>query len=139
MPAFTDEQRVRSRFILPEEASLPSELMAPLIADAHAVLLTELDPAFAEADPAPEVLVLGETLLAGARVLRALASHEALQQRAQRLGSQTLQPGGRAEALRETARLAESEAWLLLAPYLRPKAMRRPADASDSQPVLGGA
>jgi len=138
MPAFTDEERVRSRFLLPDAETLLPETLEPFIEDAHTVLLGELDPAFAEVDPAPLALVLGETLLAGARMLRAIASYEAQHRRSVRLGSQTVQPGGRVEALREAARQADEEAWLLLAPYLRPRAVRRPAAATDSQPVLGG-
>jgi len=139
MPAFTDVEGVRLRFLLLDTDSVPDALIEPQLDDAHTVLLAALDPSFVDADPAPDALVMGATLLAGARVLHALASYEAQHQRAQRLGSQVLQPAGRVETMREAARLADDEAWLILAPYLRPRATRPPLNASDSKPVLGGA
>lgn len=137
MAAYTDAAQVRLRFLMTDEVAVPGELIAARIDDAHAVVLAEIDPAFAAMDPPPEALMVGETLLAGARVLRSLAMRAAQRQGTQRLGTQTDDTRTRMQALFDAARLAEKEGWLVLAPYLVPRGRVRPLRAAATTPVLG--
>ena len=90
MPSFTTESMVRLRFQLQDTASVPADLVEAAIDDAHAELLARLGPAYAE-PPWPQALVLGETLLAGANVYRALAAKDAHDQKHVVVGGQRVE------------------------------------------------
>lgn len=138
MATFTSEALVRKKMQLTDATLAPADLVAQSIDDAHATVLAELDPEVDVEDP-EDGLVLGETLLAGAHVLRSLASKDAFEQRKVSVGGQRIEPGARYDALMDAAAGAEDQAWDALAPYLAPGTERAPADVTDSQPVLGDA
>ena len=137
MAGFTTEAMVRLRFQLNDTVSAPEELVLAAIDDAHTELLERLDPAHA-AEPYPEALVLGETLLAGANVYRALAARDAHDQRHVVIGGQRVEAGGRFAALGTVADAARAKAWRMLAPFLRDRPPHAPAGLTDTVPVLGG-
>jgi hypothetical protein len=126
MPSFTTESMVRLRFQLQDTASVPADLVEAAIDDAHA------DP------PWPQALVLGETLLAGANVYRAVAAKDAHDQKHVVVGGQRVEGGQRFGALTAVARTTRAAAWRLLAPFLRDHPPHAPAAVTDSIPVLGG-
>ncbi len=137
MPGFTTEPLVRLRFQLQDTASVPPALIEAAIDDAHAELLGRLGPACTE-PPWPQALVLGETLLAGANVYRALAAKDAHDQKHVAVGGQRVEGGHRFGALTAVARTTRAAAWRLLAPFLRDHPPHAPAAVTDSVPVLGG-
>ncbi|HNV20319.1 MAG TPA: hypothetical protein PKM22_01640 [Candidatus Hydrogenedentes bacterium] len=137
MPSFTTESMVRLRFQLQDTASVPADLVEAAIDDAHAELLARLGPAYAD-PPWPQALVLGETLLAGANVYRALAAKDAHDQKHVVVGGQRVEGGQRFGALTAVARTTRAAAWRLLAPFLRDHPPHAPAAITDSIPVLGG-
>lgn len=134
--AFTSETLVRERFQAHDTQAVPQALVLAAIGDAHTELLRHLDPAHG-AEPAPDGLVMGETLLAGAHLLHALASGDALAQRRVAIGGQRIEEGQRFAALMAVAARAERRAWETLEPYLRAVPARRILDATETIPVLG--
>jgi hypothetical protein len=81
--------------------------------------------------------VQGETLLAGAAVLRGLASKDAAEYVQITLGGQRIDTGQRFATLITLAERTEEQAWETLSPYLAVPAGRNVADVTDSTPVLG--
>ncbi len=135
MPIFTTEAAVREKFQLADTALVPSVLVSRNIDDAHTVLLRHLDPAFDV--PTPDAaLVLGETLLAGAYLLRSLASASAFARKDLSIGGQRIESSRRFEALTEFADGAEQGAWQALDPYLAARAADSVAAATDTQPIV---
>lgn len=136
MAGFTTEALVREKFQLTDTTQVPVSLVNRNVDDAHLILLRFLDPIFDLPEPAAAV-VLGETLLAGAYLMRSLASGAAFARRKVAVGGQRVEPSGKAEALLAQADAAEAEAWRTLEPYLVVIPTDKLAAASDSQPVLG--
>lgn len=136
MPAFTTEENVRRRLQAEDTTNILPALVAAAIDDAHAVLLRRLDPAWADAAP-PAELELGECLLAGAYLLHALASRDAIEQHDFTIGGQRIMPGTRFASLTAMADLAERRAWHALEPYLAAVAQRSSLELNASAPVFG--
>ncbi len=136
MAGFTTEALVREKFQLIDTTLVPVSLMNRNIDDAHLILLRFLDPIFDLPSPAAAV-VLGETLLAGAYLMRSLAPGSAFARRKVTVGGQRVEPSGKAEALHAEADAAEAEAWRTLEPYLRIIPSDKLAAATDSQSILG--
>jgi len=136
MPEFTTLSRIRDTFHLADTASAPDSLLERALADAHTVLTARLDPDV-ETDPPEEALVLGETLLAGAHVFRALSAADAAEQRHVAIGTARVQAGRRFDALAALAAFAQEQAWYVLGPYLRQPVPRTLLGASATAPVLG--
>jgi hypothetical protein len=93
MAAFTTESAVRLRFQVADTTQMATEIVTAAINEAHDSLLRWLQTEWIDAVP-PIGLVLGETLLAGARLFRLLAAKEAFDCRDVRVGNQ--QVGGTA-------------------------------------------
>jgi len=136
MANFTTEALVRLRFQWNDTTLVTTELIAAAIDDAHTELLRFLDPQFDVPSPV-EALVMGETLLAGAYALRALASSEAFGQKHVTIGGQRIEEGDRFDTLTRLAALTEQQAWYILEPYIEERTPQDPADSTDSTPVLG--
>lgn len=137
MAEFATEAAVRLRFQWPEGGRVPADLVAAAIADAHDEVLRRL-ASWVDPEAPEDALCLGETLLAGARVLSALAAKDATDQRHVTVGGQRVEEGARFSALTAMADRAEREAWAALAPYLEAAPETWTAGATDSQAVLGG-
>lgn len=136
MANFTTEAAVRLKFHWHDTALVPSDLVQSGIADAHTELLRFLEPVHASG-PADDALEMGETILAGANVARALAAQDASAQKRVTLGAQRIEEGARFTSLMALANVAETQAWYLLEPYLRDRPARATTHVTDSQPVLG--
>jgi hypothetical protein len=134
--AFTTEEEVRLRFQLTDTVNVPSSLVASCIEEAHEDILRLLDPRH-EAGAPPGPLVLGETFLAGAAVLRAVAAKDAYDQKNIAVGGQRIEDGARFGSLMSAAAAAVDQAWAQLEPYLVDRAERLGVAATDSTPVLG--
>ncbi len=138
MANFTDETTVRTKTQLTDTAKVSSALVTQSISDAHEEILKRLDPVF-DTDPADENLKRGETLLAGAFLLRSLSSGEAFNIKNLRFKGQGLGETQKWKALREMTEQFEEEAWEVLGPFL----VERTGDESfqsgvtDSVEVLG--
>lgn len=136
--AFTTEALVREKFQLADTTQVLPSLVNRNIDDAHLILLRFLDPVFDLPSPAAAV-VLGETLLAGAYLLRSLASGAAFARRKVAVGGQRVEPSGKGEALLAQADAAEAEGWHTLEPYLVVIPSDKLAAATGSQPTFGEA
>jgi len=138
MANFTDEARVRLKTQLTDTAKVPQELVTRSIDDAHAELLKRLDPAY-DVTPPDENLVRGETLAAGAYLLRSLASGAAFDIRGLRILNETVSETGKHRALVTLAERFEREAWEILADFLL--AQEGGADfqsgVTESEEILG--
>jgi len=135
MAGFTTEALVREKFQLTDTTQVLPSLVNRNVDDAHLILLRFLDPAFDLPTPAAAV-VLGETLLAGAYLLRSLAAGAAYRRRKVTVGGQKVEPSGGSEALLAQADAAEAEAWRTLEPYLVVIPTDRLAGVTDSQPIV---
>lgn len=134
MAAFATEADVRLKFQLENTATVPSALVVESIDAAHADVLRVLR----DNPPSPEAEVIrGEVLLAGAYVLRSLASREAAEQKQVTVGGQQVSTNGRFDLLLTAARVAEEKAWSVLEPYVVPRPTQACLAASDTTPVLG--
>ena len=80
---------------------------------------------------------MGETLLAGAHVLRSLASSDAAGQKHLVVGGQRIEEGTRFQSLRAMAEHAARRAWQVLEPYVLAWPAGCVADVTDTTPVLG--
>jgi len=134
--AYATEAQVRVRLQLNDTESAPDALITACLEEAHDELLRFLDPAYDMA-PIEAAVVTGETLLAGARVMRALAAGDAARQQDLQIGNHRIRPSGRAEVLSTLAAMMEKDAWYMLEPYLTALAPQVPAKATDTTPVLG--
>ena len=95
---FTTDSAVRARFQMDDTELVPPAMVAAAIDTAHLEITRHLVPGV-ETDPPEEGLVLGETVLAGARVYELLAGADAVAARRLRLGSVTAHEGERRLAL----------------------------------------
>jgi len=136
MANFATEADVRLKFQLNDTTLAPPALLAGSIGDAHGELLRRLAPEF-DTTPPEDAVVLGETLLAGAHVLRSLASKDAFEQKDIVVGGQRIEAGKRFSSLMTMASLATDEAWRILAPYLVDQPARPPVGVTDTVAVLG--
>ena len=136
MTMFTTEAAVRLKFQVNDTAWAPAALVNDSIANAHAEILRRLDPA-TPVEPPAEALMLGETWLAGAHLLRSLASKDAVQQKDVVVGGQRIETGKRFAALIALSERAEREAWAALEPFLLAVPAERLAAVTESTPVLG--
>ena len=136
MANFTTEAAVRLKFQVNDTAWAPSSLVTASIDDAHDAILRGLDPGVDTESP-EDGLVLGETLLAGAHLLRSLASKDAVQQKEVTVAGQHIATGKRFASLMALGARVEEEAWRTLEPYLRGRDGITLAVLTDSTPVLG--
>lgn len=127
MAAFTTEETVRLKFQLDNVPEATTELVTASIDNAHSVVLERIREEYLEAPP--ESVVVAETLLAGAALLRSLSSRLALDKREVRLAGHQLETGKRFPALLAVTAAAEEEALRLLTPWLR-------YDATAEAPAL---
>jgi len=138
MANFTDESRVRLKTQLTDTAKVPQELVTRSIDDAHAEVLTRLDPAH-DVEPPDENLVRGETLLAGAYLLRSLSSGAAFDIKELRILDETVGESGKYKALTGLAEGLERDAWEILSDFLLPR--QGGADfqsgVTESEEILG--
>jgi hypothetical protein len=140
MANFTDEAKVRLKTQLTDANKVSQELVNQSIDDAHAELLTRLDPVY-DVTPADDNLVRGETLLAGAHLLQSLASGQAFDIKGLRIHDVTVNETNKHAALMAISGGFEDEAWDVLAPFLLPYegTAEFQADATDTVPILGEA
>ena len=136
MANFATEQDVRDKFQLTDTTLVPAALVDGSIDDAHVEVLRRLDPVYDVPSP-EEGVVLGETLLAGAHLVRTLASRSAFESKHLSVGGRRIQPGNRVEALTGIGESAELRAWEVLEPFLLPRAGRTVAEVTTTTPVLG--
>lgn len=136
MANFTTESAVRLKFQANDTTWAPSGLVVASITDAHDEIMRWLDPSVNIQSP-EEGLVLGETLLAGAHLLRSLASKDAVLQKDVMIGGQRVETGKRFAALMALSAKVEEAAWQTLEPYLRDREGTVLAAVTDSAPVLG--
>jgi len=136
MSSFATEDDVRLKFQLSDTVLVPSAFVSASIDDAHAELLRVLDPSHVSESPDAS-LVMGEVMLAGAHLLRSLASRDAFEQKQVVIGNQRIDAGKRFGALTAMASLAEQNAWYLLEAYLVDRPARPPLSATDTTAVLG--
>lgn len=138
MAWFSSEAAVREKFQVADTAVVSLGLVERSLTDAHAAIARRLSLDADTQTPA-EGLVLGETLLAGAYVLRSLASKSAAAvPRDVRIGGNQVVTGERFALLMPAAEAAEREAWEALEPFLKPLDGVACAVVSDTLPVLGG-
>jgi hypothetical protein len=136
MSTFAAEADIRLRFQWNDTETVPDELVSMCLSEAHAELVRFLDPVY-EMAPIEPAIVTGEILLAGARVMRALAARDASEQQDLQVGNQRIRPAGRSDALIAMAVIAEKDAWYLLEPYLMVVPTHAPMKVTDSTPILG--
>lgn len=115
--AFTDEARVREHTGLTNPTRVPSSLVQQRIEDAHETLLRDLDPAYVgSSDP---VLILGETELATANLLRSLAAQIGVTENQLTTAGLSQVATQRTEKLQALADSEEARAWQHLRPFLK--------------------
>ncbi|MFA6240988.1 MAG: hypothetical protein WC655_08670 [Candidatus Hydrogenedentales bacterium] len=136
MPAFTTESAVRLKFQISDSIIVSSDLVTASIDMAHEEILRVLAGDVDTQSP-ENALVIGETLLAGARLFESLASQDAYSQKRITLGANHIEDGDRFRALTAAAALAEKQAWYLLEPYLHRRPFRTPLETTVTIPVLG--
>jgi len=137
MSFFTTEAAVRLKFQVSDASWASPTLVEESIAHAHMEILPALNVS-TPLEPPPAEVALGETLLAGAHLLRSLASGEGSRQKEVVIGGQRIDMGKRFAALIALSERAEAEAWHALTPYLAAEPSQAMARATDSTPVLGG-
>jgi hypothetical protein len=136
MANFTTEADVREKLQLTDMIQAPDSLLTRSIRDAHTQILRRIDPA-AETEPPEDELILGETLLAGAHVLRSLAVGAAHRRKHITIGGNRIEPAERDTRLHGLADAIESQAWDVLEPCLLWQSRRSILRLSDTQPVMG--
>jgi hypothetical protein len=117
MANFTDETRVRLKTQLTDTAKVPQGLVTRSIDDAHAEILKLFDPVY-DLEPPDENVVRGETLLAGAYLLRSLSSGAAFDIKELRILDETVGETGKYKALMGLAEELERDAWEVLSDFL---------------------
>ena len=135
MAIFTSESAVRDKFQLTDTTLVPSALVTGSIDDAHEIVLRFLDPVFDVPSPDAEV-VLGETLLSGAHLLRSLSSSEAFTQKRLTIGGQRIDVARRFEALNDAADSAEEQAWHVLEPFVLARPASKVVDVTQTTPII---
>ena len=133
--AFATENDVRLKFQLTDTTAVSAELITEALGSAHERLLQRLMPGYAAAPP--PTVVEGESLLAGAEVMRSLAAKEAATQARVTVGGQQVNTTGRFSDLMTIAEAADDTAWHLLEAYLLPFNARAVLRPSATTPVLG--
>jgi hypothetical protein len=138
MANFTDESRVRLKTQLTDTAKVPQELVTRSIDDAHAEILKRLDPVY-DVEPPDENLVRGETLLAGAYLLRSLSSGAAFDIKELRILDETVGESGKYKALIGLAEGFERDAWDVLSDFLLAEqgAADFQSGVTESEDILG--
>ena len=133
---FATETEVREQFQLTDTTVTPTALIPASIHDAHEEILRLLDPV--DDVPSPEAaIVSGAVLLAGAHVLRSLASKDAAEQKHVSVGGSRVEAGKRFDVLMTMAASAEERAWQTLEPFLLDRASRQVADVTETTSILG--
>lgn len=122
--AFTDEDTIRTHTGWQNTDLVPSGLITQRIENAHAALLLEIDPAYQESTDA--LLILAETELATACLLRSLATEAGFEDRDLRTANLTMRAGSRVENLRELADVEEASGWRHARPFLKRGTVRIP-------------
>lgn len=136
MANFTTEADVREKLQLGSADEVAAALINRSIDDVHVLILRRLDPSKAN-DPSDPELVLGETLLAGAQVLRSIAAADARQRRRVTVGGNRIEPADRDSRLYQLADAIESQAWDVLEPFLLWRVRRTILRLTETQLVLG--
>ncbi len=136
MANFSSESLVRLRFQFNDTVAVPADLVEACLDDAHCEVLRFLDPVYNTSIP-EEAVLLGETLLAGAYVFRALASRDVQEQKHVTVGGHRIEEGKRFASLTAIATVTAEQAWYLLEPYVVDRPSECLADATASTPVLG--
>ena len=138
MANFTDETRVRLKTQLMDTAKVSQELVIRNIDDAHAAIVTRLDPAY-DVTPPDDNLVRGETLLAGAYLLRSVASGAAFDIKGLRILDKTVSETDKYKALMTLAETFENQAWEVLSDFLLPQqgGADFQSDVTESGEILG--
>lgn len=136
MAVFSSEAAVREKFQVTDTGLVSSGLVVRSLSDAHEEILRWIDLGVNVQSP-PAAVVLGETLLAGAHLLRSLASKSASGFREVRVGGNQVVTGGKAASLLTLSQEAEQAAWEALGPYLRPVSGVDVALATETRAVLG--
>jgi hypothetical protein len=138
MANFTDESRVRLKTQLTDTAKVPQGLVTRSIDDAHTEILNRLDPLY-DVQPPDENLVRGETLLAGAYLLRSLSSGAAFDIKELRILDETVSESGKYKALMALAGMFERDAWEVLSDFLLPQQCGADfqSGVTESEEILG--
>ncbi|MBX3176698.1 MAG: hypothetical protein KF886_05015 [Candidatus Hydrogenedentes bacterium] len=136
MAEFATEAGVRLHVQADDESVASGALIAACIAEAHERVLAALRADVDEESP-PGALIQGETLIASAVLLRALASREAVEQVTVQIGGQRVDIGQKFASLMSIARRFEREADLLLGPFVRRAVAASPVLLTRTTPVLG--
>ena len=117
MSAYTTGKMLRVKFQLDSLAEVTSALIEASIKHAHGIVINRIREEYLDAPPEP--VIVAETLLAGAALLRSLSARLALDRREARLAGHQLETGKRFPAMLAVAEAAEAEALELLKPWLR--------------------
>ena len=136
MAAWATEAGVRLQLQVEDVSVLSAELIAACIGEAHETVLAQLDSAV-DLDAPPAAVVQGETLLAGACAMRALATRDAVEQVELQVGGQRIDSGQRFAALMSMARRFDKEGMALLAPHGEIPDVQTPGTCTPTVPVLG--
>ncbi|MCK5557612.1 MAG: hypothetical protein KAJ01_04505 [Candidatus Hydrogenedentes bacterium] len=138
MANFTDEARVRLKTQLTDTAKIPQELVTRSIDDAHAEILKRLDPAY-DVTPPDDNLVRGETLLAGAYLLRSLSPGAAFDIKGLRILDETVSETGKYKALMTLAERFDKDAWEVLSDFLLSQQGRADfqSGVTETEEILG--
>ncbi|MCF6287475.1 MAG: hypothetical protein L3K26_20175 [Candidatus Hydrogenedentes bacterium] len=137
MAVFASEAGVRLQVQVDDVAVVSSELVVACISEAHEGVLSDLDGAVDVNNP-PTGLVQGETLLAAGKVLRALASGDAVEQVELQIGGQRIGAGQKFASLMSMARRFEKEAEGVLAVYRPVVGVVVPGTVTETVEVIGG-
>lgn len=135
MANFTSETLVRDTFQFANVTAVPVALVTQSMDDAHVEILRVLDASVDTGNP-DAGLITGETILAGARVLRSLSWGHAADQKHLALGGSRIEEGNRYRELQQAASVAESQAWYMLEPYVREVPSGQQMDTTASVPIL---
>ncbi len=115
--AFTNESTVRAHTQLLDDEKFPKELIVGRINDAHSIILRDLNPIYANSND--QLLILAETELTAAFILRSLAAKSAVDTRQVRLPDVYYRESGKTINLIEASDKEEQSAWAHLAPFLK--------------------
>ncbi len=136
MAEFATEAGVRLQAQVEDVSVAGAALVAACIAEAHERVLVDLRDGVDVESP-EAALVQGETLLASAVLLRALASRDAVDQVELQIGGQRIDAGQKFASLMSMARRFEKEAGVLLGRYGVLAVAAPPGEVSATTAVLG--
>ncbi len=117
MSAYVTEEMLRLKFQVDDVVEVTPELVDASIAHAHGLVTRSIRAEYLETPPEP--VIVAETLLAGAALLRSLAARRALERREARLAGHQLDTAKQFPALMDVAKTAALEAFALMKPYMR--------------------